>query len=221
MVARKKSLCDVHERALTISGALSRFHREMYQPEAVVVHPKKVIRLLTKAKVRFVVMGAHGVGGWSPRARSTQDVDVLVAKKDHARAVRIMREAFPKFPVEDSAVVTRFKDPVTEEPRIDLMKPTQNVFRMVFRYTHRVGDSHRIPDLEMALISKFSAMVSPHRDPFRKMQDAVDFAEIARHNLKSLDRRKLERMAEQIYRGGRLEIRKLIDDIEAGRTIQV
>jgi hypothetical protein len=193
----------------------------MYRPQAAMVSPKKIIRLLNEAKVRFVLLGTHGLGGWRSQARATQDVDILVARKYHRKAVRVLHEAYPKLVVVDSPIVTRFKDAATEEPRIDLMKPLQKVYQMVFRHTHQVADSHRVPDLEMALVSKFAAMTSPHRQAPRKIQDAADFADIVVHNQQELDMAKLSRLAEQVYSGGRHEITKLVQDILAGRPIQI
>ena len=85
----------------------------------------------------------------------------------------------------------------------------------------KVGDTHRIPDLEMALVSKFAAITSPIRDRLRKMQDATDFAEMAVHNKKAIDLKKLQRLAELVYSGGSKEIKELIEDIAAGRRLQV
>jgi hypothetical protein len=221
MVGATKRQSHVHLRALTTSNALAGFFREMYRPRATMVSPKKVIRLLKDAKVSFVLMGTHGLGGWRSRPRATQDVDVLVAKKDHGKAVRVLRGAFPKLIVEDGVIVTRFKDPTTGEPRIDLMKPLQKVYQMVFRHTRLIGESHRVPDLEMALISKFSALVSPHRQKPRKIQDAADFADMIVHNQAEIHMAKLGRLAEQVYSGGEKEIVQLIKDILAGRPIQV
>ena len=210
-----------HQRALTTSTVLTGYFREMYRPGATMVSPKKVIRVLNEAKVRFVLMGTHGLGGWRSMARATQDVDVLVAKRDHAKAVRALRDVYPKLIVEEGVIVTRFKDPVTEEPRIDLMKPLQKVYQLVFRYTHKVAESHRVPDLEMALISKFAAMVSPHRQKSKKIIDAGDFADIVETHHKNIDRPKLVRLAEMVFSGGSAEVIKLVDDILAGRPIVI
>jgi hypothetical protein len=166
-------------------------------------------------------MGTHGLGGWRSQARATQDVGVLVAKKDHRKAVRVLRAAFPKLIVEEGAIVTRFMDPESGEPRIDLMKPLQKVYQIVFRHTHQVGQSHRVPDLEMALISKFAAMVSPHRQRPRKIQDAADFADMVVHNQGQINMPKLGQLADQVYRGGSKEIIQLVEDILAERPIQI
>jgi hypothetical protein len=221
MALATKKHSRAHLRALAISSTLTGIFREMYRPEAALVSPKKIIGVLNDAKVSFVLMGAHGLGGWRSRPRATQDVDLLVAKKHHVKAVRVLRQAFPKLTVEDGAIVTRFSDPITGEPRIDLMKPLQKVYQMVFRHTRRVGDSHRVPDLEMALITKFSAMVSPHRQPPRKIQDAADFADMVVHNQTEIDVAKLGKLASQVYAGGQKEISQLITDILTGRPIKV
>jgi hypothetical protein len=221
MVPATKNRSQTHLRALATSTALAGYYRDMYRPAATMVSPNKVIRILNEAKVRFVLMGMHGLGGWRSQARATEDVDVLVAKRDHGKAVRAIREAFPKLIMEDYPVVTRFKDPATGDPRIDLMKPLQTVFQIVFRYTQQVGESHRVPDLEMALISKFSAMVSPNRERTKKMQDTVDFADMVMHNQSEINMTKLGRLADQVYSGGQKEITQLVANILAGRPIQM
>ncbi|MFL5243753.1 MAG: hypothetical protein ACJ8FY_16755 [Gemmataceae bacterium] len=220
-VVSAKKHSRAHLRALATTSALTGFFQQMYRPGAAVVSPKKIIGLFNDAKISFVLMGAHGLGGWRSRPRATQDVDVLVAKRHHGRAVRVLQRAFPKLIVEDGVIVTRFKDPITGEPRIDLMKPLQKIYQMVFRHTRRVGDSHRVPDLEMALVSKFSAIVSPHRQPPRKIQDAADFADMVVHNKADINLAKLSKLAGQVYPEGQREISQLISDILAGRPIQV
>ncbi len=146
------------------------------------VKPEKVIATLHQAGVCCVLMGTHGLGGYRSEPRATQDVDVLVKKKDIRKAVRALRAAYPKLLVQDTPVVTRFIDPATDKPVIDVMKPTQQVYQVVFRYTIPVGKTHRIPDLEMALASKFAAMVSPNRTAAKKMMDASDFIDVFNHN---------------------------------------
>jgi hypothetical protein len=209
-----------HQSALRTSTRLTGYFKEMYRPGAFMVSPKKVVRVLNEAKVRYVLMGTHGLSGWRSRSRATDDVDVLVAKKDHAKAVRALKGAYPKLVVEDTAIVTRFKDPVVKVTRIDLMKPLQTVYQLVFRHTVQVEGSYRIPDLEMAVISKFAAMVSPNRRTIRKMQDAVDFADMVDYNRKEMDLDKLARLAEMVYSGGRVEILKLVEDVLAGRRFK-
>src|SRR5262245_65052013 len=210
-----------HLEALSTSSRLTQIWRRMYRPMTAEVTPEGVLEALHGAGVRPVLMGTHGLGGWRSEARATQDVDVLVRKKDIRKAVRSLGKAYPNLTVQDTPVVTRFVDPATGKVVIDVMKPTQAVYRLVFRHTIPVGDSHDIPQLEMGLVSKFAAMTSPHRDPAKKMVDAGDFIDIVRHNRDAIDLAKLKRLADKVYTDGSDEIMQMIQDIDAGRTIQV
>ena len=49
----------------------------------------------------------------------------------------------------------------------------------------------------------------------------ADFADMVVHNQETIAMQKLARLAEQVYAGGRTEIKRLIEDILAGRPIQV
>jgi hypothetical protein len=180
-----------------------------------------VIEVLHDAGIRCVLMGTHALNTYRDEPRATQDVDVLVRKKDVARAIRVLRAAFVTLTLKDAKVVARFIDPSTGKPVIDLMKPTQKVYQMVFRQTVAIGETHRIPNLEMALISKFAAFTSSNRDRVRKMQDVTDFASVLEHNQKRLDVVKLARLAQHVYKGGATEVVKLMEDILSGRPIQV
>jgi hypothetical protein len=117
--------------------------------------------------------------------------------------------------------VTRFTDRATGKEVIDLMKPVEDLFKLAFKYSIPVGKTHRVPDLEMALVAKFAAMVSPYRRPAKKHADASDFTAMVEHNLNAIDLKKLKRLAEKVYKGGATEISQLIEDIKAGRTIQI
>ena len=209
-----------HLQALGISSMLTEWWRRKYRPMAVAVTPEGVLEALHRAGVRPVLMGTHGLAGYRSESRATQDIDVLVRKKDIRKAVRAIREAYPELTTQDTPVVTRFVDPATEKVVIDVMKPTQEVFRFVFRYVISAGDTHDIPDLEMALVSKFAAMTSPHRRQAKKLVDGGDFVDVVEHNHSALDLKKLKRLADKVYPDGGAEIIKLVEDILAGRRIE-
>jgi hypothetical protein len=192
----------------------------MYEPRATQVVAKKVVKVLREAGVVGLLLGTHGVAGYRSQARATQDVDVLIKKKDHAKAMRAIRGAYPKLQVQDTPVVTRFLDPRTEKPVIDLMKPTEPLFKVAFRYSLAVGETHRIPDLELALVTKFAAMVPPNRIQSKKLIDGGDFVDMVTENLGDIDEEKLQTLACLVYLRGGAEIIQLVRDIEAGRRIQ-
>jgi hypothetical protein len=166
-------------------------------------------------------MGTHAINTWREEPRATQDVDVLVRKRDIRRSIRVLSEVFPELEVRDYTVVARFVDPATDKGVLDVMKPTQEVFHLVFRHTVSVGETHEIPNLEMALVSKFAAMVSPRRQPDRKLTDGGDFTQVVRYNRDQIDLAKLKRLANKVYSGGGNEIMEMINDIDAGRIIRL
>jgi hypothetical protein len=210
-----------HLDALRISGMLTEEFRRMYRPEAAMVRPQKVIRVLKEAGVTFIVMGTHGVGSYRSEARATQDVDVLIAKKDHAKAVQAIRTAYPKLQAVDYRPMTRFIDPATRKGVIDLMKPVEPVYRMVFKNYVAIGNKYLIPTLELALISKFAAMTSSNRPVAKKYVDIGDFIDIVQHNQDVIDLAKLRRLGNKVYPDGGDEIIGLIEDIKAGRPLKI
>ena len=209
-----------HGEALRVSSEIGRTLRKMYRPEVIVISPADVIAVLNEAGVRFVLMGNYGITGWRDEQRATEDVDVLVRTRDQRKAVRAIQEAFPRLRVEDSVAITRFLDPVTAIPQIDLMKPNQPLFKVAFRQTVLVEEGYRIPNLEFALACKFAAMVSPNRADEKKFLDAADFTSIVKKNMSAIRQARLERLGERVYPGGGAEITGLVEDIKAGRRIE-
>jgi hypothetical protein len=209
-----------HRDALRISSELTQRFRRKYQPDAIMVTPEAVIELLTKARVKFVLMGTYGIEVYRSEPRATQDVDVIVRKADHAKAVKAVHQRFPTLAIQDTGVVTRFTDPETELVVLDLMKPEQPPYETVFRNTVTAEEGHLIPNLEMALVSKYAAMVSRSRAYDKKLIDAGDFVSMVKSNLRTMNRARLRRLAETIYKGGGAEVLQMIDDIAAGRPIK-
>jgi hypothetical protein len=121
-----------HLEALHTSSELTLNFRRAHQREAAMVTPEAVIAALHEAGVRCVLMGTHGLGGWRSEPRATQDVDVLVTKKEVRKAVGALAKAFPELTINDTPVVARFIDPATNKAIIDVMKPTQRVYQIVF-----------------------------------------------------------------------------------------
>src|SRR5262245_53318078 len=100
--------------------------RKMYDPI-------DVIGVLNKAKVRFILVGAHGLAEWVDDPRQTQDVDFVVMNKHQKRATQAVRDAYPELEVEDHEVVVRFRTSDTKRVVIDLIKQ-QALFREAFKH---------------------------------------------------------------------------------------
>jgi hypothetical protein len=210
-----------HLQALHTGSEVTRWFRKEREPNVLHVTPERVVAALHRAGINPVLMGTHGLNGYRDQARATDDVDVLVTKKHVRKAVRVLETTFPYLEVIENAAVARFLNPATQKVVIDVMKPTSRAMQIVFRHTTPIGKTHRIPDLEMALVSKFVAMVSPNRSKARKVQDAADFAAIVSHNKETVDLERLRRLAANVYPARGAEIVKLAQDMWAGRTLEL
>jgi hypothetical protein len=208
---------SVHESSLTKSTALSSYWRED------MITPLQVITALNNAGVSFVLVGAYGLGGWLNEARATEDVDVIVAARHHKKAVQALLTAFPELEGDEHHVVTRLCDRQSKAVVIDVMKPSQQLLRDIFKHTKTVsskGHDYRVPSLEMAIAMKFAAMISLHRRDKDKYQDAHDFIAIVEAN-PELDSEKLESLGEQVYPGGGAEVLELVRRAKAGEKLNL
>src|SRR5262245_65793258 len=101
------------ERNVAKSGLLSRNQ----MPN--VIHLVDVIRVLNKAKVGYVLVGAHGLASWRGKPRATEDVDVVVNAKHLKKAVKALVAAFPMLEPVDLPVVIRMRDRTTHDVMVD------------------------------------------------------------------------------------------------------
>ena len=207
---------NIHAITLADSATLSRH----YMPRSIL--PTDVIAVLNRAKISFVLVGAHGAFGWMKveEARITKDVDVLVAARHQKKALKALQKEFQDLEAIDLPAVTRLKDPKTGQVVVDLMKPTE-LYRAAFRYTHTVSSGklkYRVPSLEMALTMKFAAMVSPNREDVKKIIDSHDFIVMVRAN-PDLDLQKLKMLGGLVYPEGGQEALDLVRRVRAGETL--
>jgi hypothetical protein len=164
-----------------------------------------------------VLIATHGIGGSRDEPRARQDVDVLVQARYQRKAVEALRRAYPSLVIENVTAVTRFIDPRIGKSVIDLIKPTQAIYRMVFKNTIRVRATHEVPDLEMALVSKYAAMISPNQEYI----DAGDFINMVTTNADEIDLAKLRRLGNPVYKGGGKEVQGFVEDVKAGRRLRL
>lgn len=186
---------------------------------AGMLEPKQILEVLIGAEIEFVLVGAHGIGGWTGEPRATQDVDVVVRSGHHKKAIQAVRKAFPELKFKDLPLVTRVYLPETEQVVLDLMKPTQPVCKAALKHCASVG-KYRVPTLEMAIVMKFAAMVSPHRAIERKYTDASDFILMVKKNRSAIHRSTLAKLANLVYVNADAEILKLVDDAAAGKRLE-
>ena len=146
---------------------------------------------------------------------------MLVTKREVRKAVRLLEETFPYLEVIDGSVVARFVNPVTQKVVIDVMKPSSEAIKVVFRHTVAIGKTHRIPELEMAIVVKFLAMKSPNRKRPRRSQELVDLMNMVETNRTLIDMQKLRRLGDRVQPHGGVELLTLVGDIDADRPIEI
>jgi len=216
---KAKELVKEHLQALHISSELTLWFRRARQPQVEKVTPEGIIAALHREGINPVLMGTHGLVVYRSESRATQDVDLLVVKKDVRKAVRVLEREYPYLEIHDSAVVTRMVDPVSQKVVIDVIKPESRAMQMVFRHTLKIGDTHRIPELEMALACKFVAMMAPNRRDAKKMVDLGDFIDVVQNKRDVLDLEKLKRFAGPLFPKGGTAIMRLVEEIDSGRPV--
>lgn len=221
MQTTTKKTAAHHAQAMRRSIALTQTYYRMYRPGRTMITPEEIIAILKGAKVKFVVMGLHGIGGWRSEPRATDDVDFLVQKRDHRKAVEAIKEAYPHLEVLDQSVVMRFVDPERKAVVIDLIKPYEPFLQAVFKNSVPAGRSHQIPDLEMALACKFAAMISDNRPAKKRHVDAGDFSDIVQENSDLIDMPKLRRLASKIGPKNADRIEQFVADARAGRILKL
>jgi len=206
----------IHGESLVLASTLTGFQ------VMDAISPLDVITVLNREGVSFVLVGAYGLAGWTKTPRATQDVDVIVAGRQHKKAVTALLAAFPFLQADDQEVVTRLRRQDTQAVAIDIMKPNL-LYRAAFKHTVRVeagGQEYRIPSLEMALAMKFAPLVSLHRADEKKHIDAHDFIVMIKVN-PEIDLDKLSELGELVYSGGGKEILELVRKVRAGERLQV
>ncbi|HEX7450577.1 MAG TPA: hypothetical protein VF306_23655 [Pirellulales bacterium] len=209
-----------HRHSLETVRFLTRTQYRMHRPDATQVEPKELIRVLNRSNVKFVLMGQHGISGWLSEPRATRDVDVVVQKRHHAKAVRAIQAAWPELVKKEFPVVTRFLDPANHEPVIDVMRPN-DVYAEAFKNCVRIGKTHDVPNLELALAAKFAAMVSRNRERAKKYFDAGDFSQIVLRNHADIDYDRLRQLGDAVYSGGGKELARFVADVKSGKPLRL
>ena len=191
-----------------------------------------ILRTLIEKRIPFVLTGAHGIGGWTGRPRATQDVDLLVkAGRNHARAVKAVRELYPQLEVRTFTGLTAFFVPGETDSVIDVSCPyradqEETLANPVWTESAEHGLRYRVPSLEAALANKYGAMLTLTRDLGKRQLDVVDFMWMVKHSAdkgrEPIDLEKLEALGEKVWPGGGgKEILRMVERVKAGRAIHI
>ena len=184
------------------------------------ITPQQVIETIVAAGVKqWVLMGLYGYVGYLAQPRATQDVDVMVHPDEKEAAVAAVMARWPRLKMRDeSPIVVRFADPGEmhsgQPPQVVIdIRLASDKCQFAILKEHIVVDpatGHRLPTLEAALASKYSAIVSLYRKWDRKQQDAVDFRSIVMPTPDCVDRDAAFELGELIFAGGGTELLEFI-----------
>jgi len=208
-----------HEKGLQVCTRLTTDYRNTYRTESMDVKPQEVVDCLNAAGVTgWCLMGLHGYVGYLPQPRATQDVDVMVPQNQKKKAIRAVRSRWPQLQQQDFSVVVRFVDPGELDrdgnpvPVIDLMLPFGRFQETILR-DHVINEhsGSRIPTAEAAIVSKYAALVSPHRKFGKKQLDAADLGNLIRTLHPDYRVDVIQSLADEVWEGGGSEILQFID----------
>src|SRR5262245_53021133 len=144
------TVVEKHRKALRTVERMKSWHPPRGYGMSNALGLPEVVRRLNRAKVKFVLMGAHAVNTYRPQSRTTDDIDFLVSERDLPKAEQLLRRAYPELRVEDHPPVIRFIETEENLPVIDLMKPITDLLKLTFRESVSVG-AYSIPKIEIAL----------------------------------------------------------------------
>jgi hypothetical protein len=206
---------DVHGSSLATSSWLS----SLYVPDQI--PPLEVIAVLEAAKIKYVLVGAHGLGGWTRQPRATQDVDVVVAARQVRKAVRALQAAYPALGAKEFDVVVRLGNVETGQFVIALIKPVEKIMQAALQNRAEARSGKRtyfVPTLEMALALKLAPMLSLARSEEKKLIDASDFITMIKANL-NIDEAKLAELGDLVFPGGGKEIVEKVGQVRRGEKL--
>jgi hypothetical protein len=218
-----------HDDAVQESFFLQKQYRSQWRSHmpSSPVDLNEILKTLIQKRIPFVLTGAYGIGGWTGRPRSTQDVDVLVKPgRNYSRAVKAVRELYPQLEVRSFPGLTAFFVQGEKESVIDVVYPhradlEETLAKPVWTENREHGLRYRVPALETALANKYGAMVTPNRDREKRMQDAVDFSWMVRHSSdegrQPINLVWLEVLGEKVWPGGGgRELLNMVERVKAG-----
>jgi hypothetical protein len=208
---------DVHAYGLERSAALSEYYVPSY------IKPLDLVAALAENGVRSVLAGSHGMGGWRQKPRAAQDTVLLVAARNHRKAIRTLLVAFPHLAAEDYESGTTLRDIDPKGVVIEILKPARPLLQKALvktRTIHVDGRPCHIPILESALALVFDLMTQlPWSSP-EKYLNAGDFIRMIQAN-PHIDFKALAALGELIYEGAGAALVEKVKRIQAGDKLDL
>jgi hypothetical protein len=196
------------DEALCISGLITESATSMKLPR-----PTDVVGIIRKAGAEAAIVGAHGIFPYTRKPRATLDFNVVVGHGIE-EVVQGIKEKWPDLSVKQMPHRIIFM--IGDREVIDVIRPTEAVFKLALE-----NSSDMVPTLEMAIVLKYVAIISPNRLPEDRIQDIADLKTMIIKNDFDIQRiADLTSMCD-LYHGAVSEITSAILDVWAGKRLSL
>lgn len=166
------------------------------------IPPAEVLELFHRRRIENVLIGTFGLVEWLGNARPCAELDLVVQPRQRKRAVKLLHAAYPHLRMADQEWGTLFQDLINQRVKIKLLPPT-SFLSTIFSQTRRrtvEGIPCLIPNLEMAILLAFAALLNPQKPTHEKEAEKADFITIVKAN-KKVAEPKLKKLCEALSPG--------------------
>jgi hypothetical protein len=216
-VARGCDNLGMHARGLLTSTVITSWYIPRFVP------PLDAIRLLNHSHITFMLIGSHARGGWMDEPRASNDVDFLISRRQHRKAVKALMKAYPRLQIIEDLRATRLYDPAANKhPLIDLWRPFCELLRNALRHRHPVRlekQEFTVPTAELEVALCYAKFFDLPWSDGEKHQVIHDIMLLANVN-PGLDLDKLAALGDHVRAGGGKWITAKVRAIQQGKKVR-
>ena len=170
-----------------------------------------------------MLIGSHARGGWMDEPRASGDVDFLISRRHHRKAVSALVKAYPRLQVIDDLHVTRLYDSAaSKHPLIDLWRPFCGILRTALRHRHNAQlekQRFAVPTVELEMALCFARFFDLPWSDGEKYQVTHDIMLLARVRL-DIDLDKLAALGDHVFVGAGKRMVAKVKTIQQGKKVR-
>lgn len=166
------------------------------------IPPAEVLGLFHRRRIDYVLIGQFGLVEWLGTAQPSAELDLVIPPRQRKRAVKLLHATYPHLRVADQEWGTLFQDLTNQRVKIKLLLPT-SFLSTIFSQTRRrtvEGVPCLIPNLEMAILLAFAALLNPQKPAHEKDAEKAAFITIVKAN-KKVAEPKLKKLCDALSPG--------------------
>jgi hypothetical protein len=186
------------------------------------ISPIDVLRLFHKRKIDSVLIGSYGLVEWLGMPRPSAELDLVVTPRQRKRAVKLLHQTYPHLRLADQEWGALFQDLVNHRVKIKLVPPTSFLATIFSQTRKRAVDGVPclIPNVEMAVLLAFAAVLNPQKPLHEKEQEQADFVALVKAN-KKLAEPKLKKLCEALSPGLGEPLLKLVRSVRRTGRVEM